>query len=110
MNEEKFIFIGSEEFLLTYQALGLPGVTANDTIELERVLNEYQFRGIELFFIEESLGAKVYSKLVQMEERGKYSILIGGTTSSNFTLNNLKFLVEKLVGVDLFKEENNDKR
>ncbi len=110
MSEEKFLLIGSEEFLLSYQALGLRGIVANDSIELEEILNEFQSGGYELFFIEEALGSKIYPRLSQMEDKGKYSILLGGVATSNFTLNNLKHLVEKLVGVDLFKEENDDKR
>ncbi|MBT9131027.1 MAG: V-type ATP synthase subunit F [candidate division WS2 bacterium] len=109
MSEEKFIILGSEEFIMTYKALGLEGVVIQEPEELEEIINTYSRQDYNLFFVEESLGSKIYNRFNQYEEKGKYIVLIGGTTTSNFTLNKLKQLVERLVGVDLFKEEDHDK-
>lgn len=109
MSEEKFILLGSEEFIMTYKALGLEGVVVQEPEELEEIINTYSRQDYNLFFVEETLGSQIYNRLNQYEEKGKYIILIGGTTSSDFTLKKLKQLVERLVGVDLFKEEDHDK-
>ncbi|NLM19532.1 MAG: V-type ATP synthase subunit F [Clostridiaceae bacterium] len=109
MHLVKVAVIGDADSVLGFRGLGMTVVTTDDPVEAYRKIEELVRKRYGVIFITEDLAGKNLAIIEDYKEKIEPAVILIPSSRSDeqFAMNYLYEMVNKAVGINLLKEDNN---
>ncbi|HHU53633.1 MAG TPA: V-type ATP synthase subunit F [Clostridiaceae bacterium] len=109
MHLVKVAVIGDIDSVIGFRGIGMTVVTTDDPLEAYRIIEELVKKQYGVIFVTEDLAEKNPAIIEDYKEKIEPAIILIPSSRSNeqFALRYLQEMVNKAIGIDLLKEDNN---